>query len=150
MKGKPLEATAECVDRYDECQGFVDAGECSNNPGWMIINCARSCDACDLRDPKIRCTHAFMNVSDQPTFRPGDMESMFKRIISDYSEKYDVKILSRSPWVVTFENFLSDEEVSALLETVDGWERSTDTGQSNEFGETGRVLSEGRTSSNAW
>ena len=33
------------------------------------------------------------------------------------------------PWVVTFDNFLTDDEVNALLDTVEGtWERSTDTG----------------------
>lgn len=32
----------------------------------------------------------------------------------------------------------------------DNWERSTDSGSENEFGEAGRVLSKGRTSSNAW
>ncbi len=30
------------------------------------------------------------------------------------------------------------------------WERSTDSGLTNEFGETGRILSSGRTSNNGW
>eukprot|EP01041_Mallomonas_annulata_P013429 gene13429-28478_t len=149
-EGKPLEASVECVDRYDECASFVEANECNKNPGWMIMNCAKSCDACHLRDPKIRCTHAFLNVSHEPVFRAGDMDAMFRRIVSDFSEKYEVNVLSKSPWVVTFEDFLNDDEITALLETVDGWERSTDTGASNDFGETGRILSQGRTSSNAW
>jgi hypothetical protein len=34
--------------------------------------------------------------------------------------------------------------------TQERWERSTDTGLTNEFGETGRILSTGRTSSNSW
>jgi hypothetical protein len=37
-----------------------------------------------------------------------------------------------------------------LHSTQENWERSTDTGSMNEFGETGRVLSTGRTSSNSW
>ena len=37
-----------------------------------------------------------------------------------------------------------------LLCQVKHWERSTDSGQLNEYGEQGRILSTGRTSSNAW
>jgi len=59
--------------------------------------------------------------------------------------------MSTDPWVVVFDNFVSEEEINAMISTVEGnWERSTDTGQANEFGEVGRVLSTGRTSSNAW
>lgn len=147
--GKPPEAVAGCFDRYELCEKFVEAGECNVNPGWMIMNCAASCDACHMRDPKVRCTHEFLAVSPDPVFRAGDMDKMFNRIITDFKE-YEVKVLSESPWVLTFENFLSDVEIDAILSTVDGWERSTDTGATNEFGETGRMLSEGRTSSNAW
>ena len=57
---------------------------------------------------------------------------------------------STSPWVITFENFMTEEETTAIVKTVTKWERSTDTGQMNKFGETGRVLSQGRTSSNSW
>lgn len=54
-----------------------------------------------------------------------------------FGSTYDVNVLSRDPWVVTFDNFLTDSEAKALISTVSRWERSTDTGTSNEFGETG-------------
>lgn len=76
---------------------------------------------------------------------------MFSSIVERFGDRYDVNVVSTSPWVVTFDNFLSDAEVNALISTVEGtWERSTDTGAVNAFGETGRTLSQGRTSSNAW
>ncbi len=76
---------------------------------------------------------------------------MFCSIYDRFNDRYGVSILSTSPWVVSFDHFLTDKEIKALLKTVDGtWERSTDTGKVNEYGETGRVLSTGRTSSNAW
>jgi prolyl 4-hydroxylase len=79
------------------------------------------------------------------------METMFSSLHEKYNDRYGVNILSTSPWVVTFDNFVSEEEVTALLETnMDSFERSTDTGSANEFGETGRVLSTRRTSSNSW
>ncbi|CAE7847035.1 P4H5, partial [Symbiodinium microadriaticum] len=62
----------------------------------------------------------------------------------------NITVVSRDPWIVIFHDFLQDVETAALLRSVNQWERSTDTGQQNKFGETGRVLSQGRTSSNAW
>ncbi|KAJ1403180.1 hypothetical protein B484DRAFT_475823 [Ochromonadaceae sp. CCMP2298] len=59
-------------------------------------------------------------------------------------------VLSTAPWVVTLDNFLTDAEADAIISTQDQWERSTDTGSTNEMGETGRILSTGRTSSNSW
>ncbi|KAJ1397272.1 hypothetical protein B484DRAFT_484205 [Ochromonadaceae sp. CCMP2298] len=109
------------------------------------------CNACHLRDSKVRCNRNTLNISADPTYAPGAMGSMFSSIESRFAETYDVTVVSRDPWVVTFDNFLSDDEVSALITTVaDNWERSTDTGTANEFGETGRTVSKGRTSSNAW
>lgn len=75
---------------------------------------------------------------------------MFRSIPERFAHLYDIDILSTSPWIVTLDKFLSDAEVEALITNVRKWERSTDTGSMNAFGETGRVLSEGRTSSNAW
>ena len=57
---------------------------------------------------------------------------------------------SGKPWIVTFENFITDEEADALISTNYKFERSTDTGSTNEFGETGRILSQTRTSTNSW
>ena len=78
------------------------------------------------------------------------MDKMFSSLQERFGDKYKIEVLSTSPWVVTFENFVSDKEAKALISTVARWERSTDTGSMNELGETGRILSQGRTSSNAW
>ena len=72
-----------------------------------------------------------------PSYLPGDMNKMFSNIVKDFGSVYDVNVLSTDPWVVTFDNFLTDSEAVALIQTVNKWERSTDTGTSNEFGETG-------------
>lgn len=117
--------------------------------GWMIINCAKSCNACELRDPKLRCNRERLGIAG-PSYMPGDMESMFGSIESRFQGIYNITVLSKDPWVVILDGFLADDESKALITTVDKWERSTDTGSSNEFGEAGRVVSQGRTSSNAW
>jgi prolyl 4-hydroxylase len=79
------------------------------------------------------------------------MNDMFSSIERDFGDRYDITVMSTDPWVVVFDNFVSEEEINAMISTVEGnWERSTDTGQENQFGEVGRTLSTGRTSSNAW
>ena len=149
--GKPREVDAKkCEDRHQQCVGFAAQGECDNNPGWMIVNCPHSCDSCELLDPQVRCNRASLGIKEDHVYKPGDMQAMFSAIEKTYPQ-YGVTVHSTDPWVVTFDNFLSDDEVNALITSVDGnWERSTDTGSVNEFGETGRVLSQGRTSNNAW
>ena len=151
-QGKPLEVNVnECKDRHAQCKGYLQQGECERNPGWMIVNCPISCNACHLRDPKVRCARENLNISLAPAYAPGEMDDMFSHIEENYGSRYGVTVHSTDPWVVTFDNFVSDQEAEALISTVhNNWERSTDTGAVNEFGETGRVLSKTRTSSNAW
>jgi hypothetical protein len=89
-------------------------------------------------------------MSVNPIYTPGDLGAMFESIQSSFGERYQIEVLSRSPWVVTLDGFLTGVEAQALISTVKKWERSTDSGQTNEYGETGRILSTGRTSSNSW
>ena len=151
-QGKPPEVDpSACEDRVSACPGYGNAGECERNPGWMIVNCPHTCKACHLRDYKARCGRQFLNISTEPIYKPGDMHNMFASIVDRFSDRYEVNVVSESPWVITLDNFLTVEETDALVSTVEGtWERSTDTGSANAFGETGRTLSKGRTSSNAW
>lgn len=147
-EGKPREAIKDCLDRHQECKAFKDNGECHINPGWMIINCPRSCnditDACRLRDPKLRCDRRALNMTIDPVYRPGDMYRMFETVERRFGNRYGpVTVYSRDPFIVTFENFVSEEEADALIDTIPRWERSTDSGSMNEFGESGRILSQG-------
>lgn len=36
--GKPRPATKDCEDRHAECVSFRNNGECTKNPGWMIVS----------------------------------------------------------------------------------------------------------------
>lgn len=150
--GKPRDVSLnQCSDRHQQCKGFAEHGECKKNPGWMTINCPASCDSCDLLDHKVRCNRDRLGIPNNHVYAPGDMDNMFSEIEAKYGDQYGVNVLSTSPWVVTFDNFLTDVEITELIRSVnDNWERSTDTGTQNEFGETGRILSSSRTSNNAW
>jgi prolyl 4-hydroxylase len=123
----------------------------TKNPGWMIINCPLGCHACHLRDSAVRCHRDALNTSQSQALLPGTLNQIFERIVLNENNQFgEIEILSRDPWVIVFENFLTPEEADALIQVVTFWERSTDTGQMNKYGETGRVLSKGRTSSNSW
>jgi prolyl 4-hydroxylase len=92
---------------------------------------------------------------------------MFNDIVSDayYTSMYNVTVLSRpadaatnapaennDPWVVMIDNFVTPHEASTLiaLGAAVGYERSTDVGEIEVDGSFERVVSKGRTSTNAW
>jgi len=39
-------APADCVDEHPRCGEWADAGECENNPGYMLHHCPVACDSC--------------------------------------------------------------------------------------------------------
>jgi hypothetical protein len=41
------DTTDECENKHPECQKWADIGECTANPGYMLVSCAVSCKSCD-------------------------------------------------------------------------------------------------------
>lgn len=116
----------------------------------MIVFCSLSCNSCHLRESSVRCQRNALDMDQNPAYRPGEMNRMFENIKTEFGGSYDVNIVSTDPWVVVIDNFLTGSEADAIVRTVKVWERSTDTGSENKYGEVGRVLSQSRTSANAW
>lgn len=140
-----------CEDINDICKEDAGAGECELNPLWMSMNCPRSCNTCHLLDPKVRCQRKTLNISDEPIYKEGDMGRMFREVVSLFGDAYNIEVLSESPWIVLFKNFLTDAEANALVETVKGkWQPSLDIGQLNENGQVTAVLTSNRSSSQSW
>mmetsp|Transcript_35266 Transcript_35266/g.41592 ORF Transcript_35266/g.41592 Transcript_35266/m.41592 type:complete len:429 (+) Transcript_35266:47-1333(+) len=146
-----------CQDRHRRCKQDAKNGECIRNPGWMIVNCPQSCDKCDMLDMSKRCDRKLphLNMSDVPTWSPGDLNIMFNDIMNNPKwSKYNPTALSQppnGPWVVTFDNVIQADESESLVMSVSSqFERSTDTGEANELGEAQKLVSTGRTSENAW
>ncbi len=88
---------------------------------------------------------------------------MFTRIVEDpYYQQFEPTIHARpgqkigkfddAPWVVTLENFLTDEECDALIQWGKdvGYEQSTDVGKVLPDGTFEKKKSSGRTSVTAW
>ena len=171
-------STHSCQDRYAICAKEAQRGECWVNPGWMIVHCCQSCnefmDAASLIDPNVRCSKEHLNITG-PIWKPGDLDALFlawataddfqayaPRILSSPHPQYHPTGMAESksnstgrsppPWVLVFDDFLSDDEADALIEggRTMGFKRSTDQGRINSLGEQERVVSTTRTSSNAW
>jgi len=149
--------TKSCQDRHRRCPQDARNGECERNPGWMIVNCPVSCNRCEMLDPKKRCdrTLPHLNMSANPTWEAGSLDALFEDIVSHERWKpFNPTALSSppdGPWIVSFDNVIEDAEADALVKTVqDKFERSTDTGAANEYGEAQKLVSTGRTSENAW
>lgn len=163
-------SATRCRDRYPVCASEARRGECARNPGWMIVNCCRSCDEEEgyghLVDREVRCDPERLNAT-VPAWREGSLDELFSRwataeeykvyeprvVSSPYeTERYDSR-MGGGPWIMTFDAFLSEYEVSQLLEgaRLEGFMRSTDQGASvGNSGERAKVTSKTRTSSNAW
>ena len=116
-----------CVDRdkTGACATWAASGECEKNPAFMKLKCAASCNSCDWLDYKKRCP---MPPDRVPAVQAGEMAATFERAVADFGH-LGPTVLSRDPWVLSFDHFLSGEEVDALLKHSEGrFERSTASG----------------------
>ena len=166
----PKEATAsktKCKDRYPVCKSEAARGECTNNPGWMIVNCCASCEEKEgyghLIDSEVRCTRERLNAT-KAAFDVGSLNDLFTRwATKEEFQQYDPHVISApgkihgaendGPWILTFDSFIDDYEIESLLKGAEygGFERSTDQGKVvASSGEKEKVVSTHRTSSNAW
>jgi prolyl 4-hydroxylase len=141
--------TMPCKDRHDSdsCAQHASRGDCDVSVGWMTVMCAASCNRCELRDPKKRCTEENMGIKFDDAYRPGDLDAMFESLAT----RDDIKVLNRKPWMVLVRNFITEKESSTLLRlTEKGLKRSTDQGEIGDDGFQEQVVSNYRTSSNSW
>ena len=163
---------SKCLLRDELCSFWAATGECEANPGFMVTTCAPSCKSCHMIDMNSRCP---IDPNARPALVPGSLNSMFERIVNEAADRnqgYSVTVHSRPsaeflveatalsvkndlaqpPWIITFDDFLSDEECNYLIQKgfESGYERSEDVGEEKFDGSFGSMKSEGRTSENAW
>ena len=150
----------ECDNKHPDCTFWASQGLCQKErASFMQVYCAPACQTCDQLDFATRCRK---DPNAKATFdQPGELNAMFQRIISDpqWAEKYGpIEILSSpdttgGPWLITLDNFVSDEECAKFIEWgfEAGFERSEDVATEEEFdGTFGSEESTGRTSTNSW
>jgi prolyl 4-hydroxylase len=143
----------ECKNRHPQCAYWASLGECENNPRYMTLQCAPSCQTCDKIDFEARCP---WDKSKPSILKEGDLNKLFTRLTTEPCyQKYEPTIHSSppsGPWVVTLENLLTPEECDRLIElgAEEGYEISRDVGAKKFDGTHEAVTSSGRTSTNAW
>eukprot|EP00040_Diaphanoeca_grandis_P001787 m.19555 g.19555 ORF g.19555 m.19555 type:complete len:389 (-) comp12515_c0_seq1:262-1428(-) len=142
----------DCEDKNDNCSWWKEIGECEKNPGYLLQNCPKSCNFCRATLPKEqRC----VRDTNEPAWitAPGGYNTMFERIMTDpeIQRLYSPVALSRDPWVVQFDNFVSQQEADNIFTMVnDKFEGSTVCGDLDDNGVIGRQTLRTRTSQNAW
>lgn len=145
-----------CKNRHRSCAKWTTIGECEENPTYMQKQCAPSCRSCHALDPTFKCPIDENAPKALPS--EGSLNALFERIVADGSEfqKYNPTILSQpendGPWVVTLENFVSDDECDRLIQLGNemGYERSADTGKRKFDGSHEKSINNGRTSTNTF
>lgn len=112
----------------------------------MVLNCPKTCSTCHLRDPKVRCSTSFLNISSEPILQSGSIDTKFQIVGSQHG----AKVLSADPWVIEVDNFLTEIEVDNILQLVTRWDQSKESGEIDKNGEGKTIVTSTRTSSTFW
>ena len=96
-----------------ECQAWAGSGQCKENPGFMLVNCAWSCKQLDLVRERYarRCP---LPSNDTAALAPGKMHAIFDRVMRDFPHLEPERI-SDDPPVILFHKFLSEAEADAFI-----------------------------------
>ncbi len=130
----PAEPACDDVHDGTQCAAWAAAGECEANEGFMKRNCAASCGTCGWGDGVCAARR-----NSTRAMSPGGVNAMFERAASNAALR--PKVWSRDPWVVTFDDFVSEEEGRAFIAANEGgFNRSL----------AGDMVSPVRTSTQAW
>jgi len=123
-----------CVDDDASCEAWALTGQCVKNSEFMLHKCRKSCGVCGPYGP------ACERLSDAALSGPGAMNATFERAIAEFPQ-YAPKVLHRDPFVIEFEQFLSDAEADHIVSLcADSFQRSL----------AGDKVSSVRTSDQCW
>lgn len=105
-KGTKVER--QCQDDNADCERWALTGQCVKNSEFMMANCRKSCGVCGPFGPACERKGA-------AAITPGDIKTTFERAVADFPQ-YSPEVLHTDPWVVRFDNFVSDEEADRIIE----------------------------------
>ena len=152
-----------CRDSDPSCPDRAARNDCINAPGWMVMKCSRSCEACHLRDPQVRCRRDLLNVKQTPALVPGGVEAFFQSLLvsqrvqcydsqqagrrSGSNEGYCGRALGRHFGQLRHRTRRSEYIGHGVVPIRAG--RRT-KGRVDKYGEQSKIVSKSRTSENAW
>jgi len=139
--GSPTDADCRNEHTEADCNLWASKGECDANVGFMRKSCARACVSCGWVDSY--CSDLVR--SGRPAKRgTGTIAAMFEYAATRTElgpRVHSSPATTGGPWVVTFDNFLSEGEAEAFISsTIHHFSRSL----------AGDVVSPVRTSQQAW
>ena len=119
----------------------------------MRLSCAPSCQTCEQISYDYRCP---FDKNAPTVLNPGDLDSMFERIIVDFPHHTPTILSSpnttNGPWVLQLDTFATNEECQRLIEQGQrmGYGQSYTVGKRHFDGTSEAVVAQIRTSTNAW
>jgi prolyl 4-hydroxylase len=154
-----------CKNRKEFCASAAARGYCDIHPA-MKFECAPVCESCEQMDVDVRCK---VGPDAIDAFYPGDLDRRYENITTNPAfEQYGRRVLSRpsyapgdtaetanyqlGPWMVVFDNALTDEEADKLIELGSkvGFARSVGVGKQGKDGSISTTRDSSRTSTTAW
>jgi len=88
-----------CEDAEDACPDWARSGECQNNPHYMLIHCAKSCDSCVSLHAGV--TQVSPDLHDQSQHRK---DEFIQKLVS--TQEYVQDLVERNPaFFKTCKNF---------------------------------------------
>jgi prolyl 4-hydroxylase len=167
----------QCQNRHEFCAFWAVHGECEHNVEYMYRECSPSCMVCHhlLPDVTPHCPKIDDTLI-KPALYPGDLHQMFHRMIEEAPgnrtddewieinrnlgtwTNYTVHIHSQPdtevqdasspPWVITLDNFLTEEECTTMIQL--GYKYEYERSIEKVEGTYDDLQSDYRTSENAW
>ncbi len=90
----------------------------------MRVRCAPMCQSCQDLTLESRCP---LDPNEPDAWGPGDLNRLFERWISEPNlSNYSMQVLSSpatdGPWVITLEDFVTEQEAKRLIDLGEsGW-----------------------------
>lgn len=103
-------ADAACKDEHADCAYWAQHGECSKNAAFMRAGCPESCRTCI--ELELAC--ARVEGSKAIARELGGLNALFERALAEFPA-YSPRALSREPWLLEFEDFVSPQEAAVLI-----------------------------------
>jgi prolyl 4-hydroxylase len=106
-----------CKNRDELCSFWAGTGECEKNSDYMRSNCSPAC---------FSCSEIQFNRVGRP-WQAGDLNNFFERLTTlPYYQQYRPTIITKpgvlnsktkkdSPWIVSLDEFLNEEECRTLM-----------------------------------
>lgn len=119
------------IDPKVDCINWKQSGHCEKSPAYMVQHCASTCEICHLVNPEVRCKKFYSNPR---VFKDNEMDVMFHNLVQSYTgscntvnsnegktdacsitNSSSLTVISRDPWIVTIDNFISAEEAATII-----------------------------------